>query len=286
MTTRSFRAALLAGLLAGCTDGTKTPGLTETDAVYEPEVAVISELWFARATDGVSEGFDLDGVTSSLGGGNGCGVADLTAPDGTPGIDNAFSALLPAIEAVGAEALEPLIQMAIDSGELLLMLEVEGQRDPAAECVSVTISRGAGEATAGGLGRLVPGQTFDRSTQVPPSQVACAEVGDDLIVSSPHTIPLPLTVFDESIDLNLVEGAIRMEREPDGSLSGVVSGGLSIEELQDNLFALDGVDSDIISLANNALSVLADLSPDESGACTQLSVAMQFKTVSAFFFDE
>ena len=63
----------------------------------KPATAVMTPLTFARsADDGVTPGFDLDGVDTLENGSCGFGVADFVAPWGETGIDNAMANLMPA----------------------------------------------------------------------------------------------------------------------------------------------------------------------------------------------
>lgn len=272
---------LLAGLLVACT-GAEPDG---SEPVTE-DMVMISEIWFARIEDGRSVGFDLDGDVSTAGGAGGCGVADVVTPDGVEGIDNSFAALLPALEAIGAEAIEPLLQAAVDDGELLLMLEMQGLDDRAQDdCVDLTISRAQGEPAVGGLGRIVPGQTFDRLADAPPAKVACSALQDGVLRASPFELPLPVTIFDESLYLDLLGGVVEVELREDGSVRGAIGAGISTAQLQENIASLDGVESAIINLASTALASRADLAPDEGGTCTQMSVVLEFEAVSAYFFE-
>ena len=93
------------------------------DACGVPEdtvVLVITSLHFTRETSPTeSEGFDLDRVSSTNSDRQGCGHADYTSADGTAGIDNAFAALVPVLESIGAGAVESLINDAINLHQLV-----------------------------------------------------------------------------------------------------------------------------------------------------------------------
>ena len=82
-------------------------------------------LVFARESEGVTLGFDLDDTTTETGDATGCGHGDFTHSDGSEGIDNQFSQLLPIIEQFGGMALESYASSAINSGSLLIMMEIE-----------------------------------------------------------------------------------------------------------------------------------------------------------------
>src|SRR5687768_14774767 len=159
-------------LLAGCANETKQ---CRTEHV-EPQTWVMREIRFVRQVDGVSDGFDLDGVDGGL---EGCGIADFTSPDGVPGVDNAFARMIPALELTEAAAVEPLIQDAINSGQLLLLVELAGVDDTAEdECVDVGLMRGAGEALVGGDVLLVSGQTLEVDASVEPAWVERAVIAE------------------------------------------------------------------------------------------------------------
>src|SRR5690349_652528 len=88
------------------------PETCATDA--EPEALVVREILLGRIEDGVSEGFDLDGVVSEEDGATGCGVGDTVTPEGVPGVDNALARLIPLLELTEAVAVEGLIQNSIN----------------------------------------------------------------------------------------------------------------------------------------------------------------------------
>jgi hypothetical protein len=269
-------------LLAACAGPDE---VEDTDESFD-NTLVISQIGFAREVDGESFGFDLDGITSGSGGGPGCGVADFVSPDGVEGIDNSFAILLPGLEQIGAEAVEPLLQDAIDQGELLWLFDLVGLDSLTQDdCVALTVSRGAGAPVLGGTGSLVTGQTFDLDPDVPTSEVACAEVAGGVLTGGPLEIALPLAIFDESLFIDLQGGIVGMELREDGTAHGYIGAGISIEQLAENIESLDGVEGAIISLALGALSQRADLEPDATGACTQMSMALEFEAISAFHFD-
>ena len=152
-------------------------------SVAESEVVVVRELTFLREVeDGVSSGFNLDGAVSDEGDPEGCYRSDLVSPDGTPGIDNAFSNVLPALELTEASALEPLIKAAIDEGRLLLMLEMSGIDDRVSDdCVDMHFSRSIGPPALGGDGFILPGQTYEYDGTAPESFIDCGVLSLSLI---------------------------------------------------------------------------------------------------------
>lgn len=254
----------------------------------ELEVGIVRDLTFLRATDeGVSLGFDLDGLVSDEADPDGCYREDLVSPEGVPGIDNAFSNILPALELTQASALEPLIKAAIDEGRLLLMISLSDLDDRVEdECVDVRISRSIGPPALGGDGLILPGQTYEHDPDAPESTMECGVLTEGKLVAAPLNIRLPLQVFDEQIDLSLYDGVYQMELLPEGGYRGHFAGGISIAELMTNVYSFDGVGDDVVSLLESVLGTNADLSPDESGVCQRLSVGFQFEAVSAYFFED
>ena len=121
---KSLFIQILPVLLVACSEKAQTEPEdcgSDTDTV----VALVSSLGFARRDEeGHTSGFDLDGDVTELGDSRGCGIPDQTSAEGVPGIDSAFSGILPALEATQAVAVNGLIEDSILSGELLILLEL------------------------------------------------------------------------------------------------------------------------------------------------------------------
>jgi len=252
------------------------------------ELAVLRALTFVREDpEGISDAFDLDGRTSDENDAAGCYHRDFVGPDGEPGIDNAFANVLPALELAGGSAIEPLIQNSINDGRLLLMIGLDGVDDRRNDdCVRLRISRGTGEPAVGADGFILPGQTFDPDPSLDESIVECATIEDGVLRGSPFSMRLELNIFDEYIDLTLVESVLEMELLPEYGYVGRMGGGVAIQEVKDNVATLDGIGDELPVLMETVLDVNADLVPDTAGNCTQLSVAFHFSAATAFFFRE
>ena len=253
----------------------------------ESETAVISKLGFAREEpDGVSTGFDLDGLTSDETDAGGCFIEDFTSPDGALGIDNSFAKMLPALDLAGGSALSDLIQAAVDSGELLLMLELSGIDDFENDvCVALDLSRGSGSPSLGTDGAILPDQTYDRDLDQPATGIECATITDQVLSAEGVSVRLPLQIFDESIDLTMTGGIIELRWDEDGGYSGQLAGGVSVQEIQDNVDTLDGIGNDIPVLIETVLETRADLKPDSFGICQEVAVTFEYLAVGAYFFD-
>jgi hypothetical protein len=272
-------------LLGGCSEEeprrepAPEPATCEAGGALDRAV-VIQSMWFGRAESGVSDGFDLDGTTTAS-----CGIADFVAPDGATGIDNAFAYLLPALELTEAAAVESLVQAAIDSGELLITLELEGLDDPLDDpCVDLVLGRASGTPMIGTDGRILPGQTLDRNPDIPSVRIEDVAVVDG-VFEAPFEITLPVTIFEIDLEFTLVDGRIRGQVFPDGSVVGAFGGGVDIDYLL-SIALEENVDDDLHDILSTLLGAWADLAPDATGECTQVSITFGYRSTDVFFFDD
>jgi hypothetical protein len=274
----------LLGLLWACADPEETvPVVDQCDDVGENHLLVLQRLTFVRQQEGISEGFDLDGVTSPLSGPTGCGIADLTAPEGQAGVDNAFSYLIPALELTEAAAVEGLIQSTIDSGELLIALELSELDDPQQdECVDMWVGRAVGVPLRGTDGRLLSGQTFDPDPDAPSFTVPDVILQDGTF-EVPVEMRIPVTIFDVSLDFALLDGRLRGQLLPDGSAVGLFAGGVEVDSIL-QVALEENVDPGLHDILAALLGTWSDLAPDENGECTQISMTFAFEAVPAFWY--
>jgi hypothetical protein len=253
--------------------------------VEPTHVFVVSQLRFARQIDGVSSGFDLDDRASDGTDPGGCRKLDYESPDGVPGVDNQFALLLPAIEAAGGLAFEGLIQDAVNAGNILIMIEVESADDLADdECVSVIIQRGEGLPIVNRDDRIEGGQTFDRNTDISISRTDGAAIDGGVLAIDGVAFDIPAYVFTFDFLIPVTDGKVRMEIHQDGTATGVMGGGISVQALIDVVSSIDGaggVPDAVTALAPG----LADLFPDESGDCQSVSVALEIEAVPGFFYE-
>lgn len=253
----------------------------------EPAVFVLRSLEFFAAEDGVADGLDLDGQISEPGDGSGCGKRDYTAPDGTPGIDNQFARLMPAIEAVGGEGgFESAIMRAINTGAVLVTVELAHLDDPMGDsCVDVTLGRALGAPDIGNDGLIEAGQTYDRDHDAPSHSVDGAEIIDGGFETGPFTLALPMVVDDIELLITIRDMYLRGRFTEDGAVRGIFAGSIVLDEL--NAF-IDRIDegSSLFAAMRSVLGANADLDPDEDGRCRRISIAVGVEAVPAFFFDE
>ncbi|MEZ4433847.1 MAG: hypothetical protein R3F65_15690 [bacterium] len=295
----SLIIALIAASLAAChedgEDMTPAPDAAAPDAAapdtIEPavqphHVAVARTLRFVRAEDGVSEGFDLDAHVSGRTDPIGCRVADFEAPDGTPGIDNAFSQLLPLIEAGGGQALEGLVQSAVNEGDMLVVFELDGLDDLIDDDrLSLSVFRGTGDPFIGTDDRIEPWQTYDIDMAAPWSHDADARLTGGVIEAGPIDFELPIFVFDFEFMITARDARLRLELGPHGPVRGVLGGAISIQNMLDIVENIDG-GQQLPGIIRTLGATYADLDPDEAGNCQSLSVAIAFDLTGAFFFED
>jgi hypothetical protein len=250
----------------------------------EPGVAfLVQRLGFARVDDGVAWGSDLDGAVSAAGDGTGCGKADLVDPEGTPGIDNAFAGLLPALEATEAAAISGLLQDSVLSGELLITVEVFGLDSYVDDdCVSVAFGEATGAPLIGTDGQVLAGQSFARDPADPVVQVEAAAVRDGRLVFD-GDFNVALQILDADLQLGVTSGRVRLDMAPDGqSATGHFTGAVSVPYMISEIDKY-GIDPAVKDLLRSVLPVVADLSSPE-GSCDALSIAFEFGAVPAFFY--
>lgn len=280
--------ALLVLFLAACgpTDDKPEPVVDDCSAGGATEIMVIQQLTFARETEGTSVGFDLDGDVSAGGGATGCGVEDAVSPDGTPGIDNSFARLLPALELTEGAALEAIVQEAINSGGLLVMVQLDDVEDRFDdECVSMSVMGGLGVPMVGADGLILPSQTFDPDPDAPVTRVDDLVLSDGIVEGGPVDLNLPFTFLDADIVFEVQEGQLLAQYHDDGRITGMVGGGVAIQALSD-LAHNTGIGEEVENLLDAVLGVSADLAPGPDGACEQISVTMEFEAIQAFFYEE
>lgn len=272
---------LLAAACAPDTGG--GPGADDTGAGAGPaETWLVQSLTFAgRAPDGTVEGFDLDGIVSPDGDPAGCGHADATAADGTPGIDSAFTGIWAALENTEAGAVEGLVAQSIANGELLLLFTVEGApADGSDGPVRVVVQRGAGAPLLGTDGLLLDGQTI-ASDGAPPVVIEGGARQAGVVEARPFAMDLPLQVLDVAVSFGMVDGALRIVPGPDGRVSGHFAGAVPTTDILRIVQEEQDLE-EIRPLVEGLVAAAADLQPQGDGTCAALSITFAFTAVPAF----
>lgn len=281
-------------VMVGCGDGGPSTGsdagtdasrpLAACDSPGTTRAMVLSTYGFVRPDPmrGNSvDGFDLDNRVSSPGDPEGCRQGDFTSPDGIPGIDNQLARLLPVVDMMTGGAVDGLVQAAVNNGQLLISITLEGVDDPQNDqCVNVTVQRVLGMPFVGSDMRLDPGQTFDTSREDAPTRTR-ARIRNGVLEAGPFDLPLPFAALDARFILDLRAARIRATVRADGSIAGVIGGGVPSVPLGETLIRY-GIGADLQQTLVGTLRLFSDLAPNESGMCTQISAGLRFDTRPAF----
>lgn len=251
----------------------------------ESRSLVMSTLTFARRNeDGTTWGFDLDHRVSDAGDSEGCNKPDLVDPDGTPGIDSAFSALVPALEATEAKAVEGLIQDSINNGNLLLLVEVTGidsyEND---DCVNLRVLRAQGSPLLGTDGSLLDGQTFELNPEVAPAEVECAALKNGSVVAGPFSFHLPIQVLDVAVDFAVQDAYIRVDFAEDGTAWGFFDGAVPTGDIL--RIVEEGDLASIRDLVTNLVNSAADLHVSGPDTCDGLSISFEYNGKRSFVLE-
>jgi len=274
-------------LLAAC-GAPEDEAPAEAAAGANELVLVHRAILFSREVEGVSEGFDLDAEVTTIGGATGCGVGDFTSADGTPGIDNAFARMIPALEATEAVAVETLIQQTVNAGDLLILTRLTGVDDPMDDdAVDLEVFRGLGAPLLGSDGQILPFQTFDVDTASPVSLASGLRLEGGRIQADALALQLPIQIFDVFLDLHLENASFRVTApsEEGGVWTGLMAGGvptLSIQAVADE----EDVDDALSGLVAALLAANADLAATSGGTCEQLSMTFATEAVEGFVYAE
>ena len=179
-----------------------------------------------------------------------------------------------------AAATEGLIQNAINTGEVLLLISLTGvddiEDDP---CLDLEVNRAEGSPLLGSDGKLLDHQSFEINPELFSDTVEHTALTDGRVTARPLTMNMPINVLSESLMFNMHNGGIAMNLDADGTASGFFGGAIPL----DTLFS--AVDFDQIEGSEFFMGLLAgaaDLEPDENGECQAMSVAFEFHAQPAF----
>ncbi|MCP4920487.1 MAG: hypothetical protein GY913_26600 [Proteobacteria bacterium] len=245
---------------------------------------VVTKMDFARRDDaGQGLGFDIDGHTTSSGDSDGCGIADITSPDGTEGVDSAFSGILPTLEATQAVAVSGLIEDSIKSGELLIVPELMRVDDLADDdCVDFGLWRGEGVPMVGTDGELLDAQTFTRS-ELDPGLVDSVELVDGALVAAPFEYTLPVQILDVFVTFHMNETHLQMEVDEDGTMHGYFGGAVPLTDF-DVITDLDDI-GEVGDLLEGLLPYAADMDLDADGTCDAMTIVFEVEGTESFFYE-
>lgn len=248
-----------------------------------PRSTIVTRLAFTRVSpEGFAPGFDLDQRTSDKSDVTSCGKQDFLDGEGRSGIDNQLAVLIPDVEKIVGNAVDGLIQGAINDGQLMILLDFEGIDDMHNDaCLGVTVRLAQGKPTLGTDGVIEGFQTFTLKPGSSESRGDKGTIENGILSIGPMNVDIPLKIFDVSFILKVYDAHFRFRVDEDGFLDGYLGGGIIPEELIEGIKDGAGLD-DIIPLVRTVLKTSSDLKPNADGKCTQLSVAVAMKAAPAF----
>lgn len=276
--------ALVAALLAvSCASpGDDAPNTCGESQADPRQTWVMTSLVFAPVVDGVSDGFNLDDRVSAPGDPAACNTGDYVGLSGEPGIDNAFGALLPALNNTEFVGVEPLVQDTINAGSLLLLFDVAGFDGASDDCVQLSLMRGVAEPFVGHDSRIQAHQTFPIDEAFAPIS-AIGSVDGGVVEVRGLEVNLPLQVFEANLVFSLFDAGIRFTIDESGEAYGVISGALDIDALV-TVARTENVDPTLAAVLEALLYSVADLEPDALGVCQRISAALQFTARPAYIY--
>ncbi|MGZ3420979.1 MAG: hypothetical protein ACXVEE_24100 [Polyangiales bacterium] len=246
---------------------------------------VITSLTFTRETPkGVAPGFDLDNHVTTVPDDPGCGKTDLVDPQGNPGIDNQLALLIPEIEKKVGNAIDGIIQGAINDGRLLIAFDVQHLEDQTNDdCVDMKVELAQGKPSLGTDGVVEAWQTFDlRQTGQQTSFGRAGKITNRKFEIGPFPLRIPIAIFDVSFMVFIRDAHIRFTIDDDGNIEGLLGGGVSIDEIAEGVKNGAGV-APLIPQIKFIGEASADLGYDPvEGKCSLVSAALAFKARPAF----
>jgi hypothetical protein len=282
-------SALLAAAWVGCDD----PPTGETHVYVIDDMRILIE---PTVVDGVSviDGFDIDGFVGTAPEGNVCRAqdqSDYQAPDGRPGIDNGLAGgglvnlvtLLAEQEEDSADIFAGLVQSAVTGGTLLVLLEFQDVNSFVNDD-HVTMRLVLGEPFEVGVGtdgRLLAGQSFD-VRDVPPVIVETS-IRDGVLLADGVSLQLEGSILDVDFQLPISLGRLRVEFNPNGTITGVLGGALPWTTLADVIPRIGGA-SQFATLGRAILRGIADIMNFETGECDRISASIRVHGVPAFIY--
>ena len=288
-------ALLLLGLLA-CDGGTPAAAAADAKQDVSQEVAVkpitnrlfvLDTIKFARQNPkGVVVGWNLDNKVSDETDTASCGKKDFVSPDGVPGIDNQFSILVPIIESSGIAAFESLLQASVESGGVLLMVELDGLDHLSNDDqVEVRIRAGQGQPLLGTDGKVLTGQTFHLNKRDPATVCGKGPLKAGVVDFGPFDIDLPLQIFGKEYILEMRSCHVRFRILDDQRIdAGIIGGGATLSSIAKIAKTAAEDQGNIDDIVQALTGGMGDLARDATGTCTQMSAALTFSGVSAFFY--
>jgi hypothetical protein len=220
-----------------------------------------------------------------------CAQEDTVDLEGNPGVDNAMSRLFKIVQSLVGNAIDGLIQMAVNDGTLLVMFRLDGVDDfENDECVTLSVLKGTapGSPQLATTGFLAPSQTFEVDEETPITS-GQGYIEDGVLHAGPFEAVIPLKFFQVFVNMRLHDAYVRAEITPSGGLTnGVLGGGIEVDQVIDVVNQAaenDGTAQTLVTVAPLALRGLADLAFDGE-RCPYASTALVFEAEKAFLIGD
>jgi len=278
----SFRQRFIS-LAALCGMVACGPAENEPVEVIASSHAVINNFNIEGASiEGITSGFNLDGLVSDDHDGRGCYQEDFVNQKGETGIDNALAKLLPLIDIAGEGALQGLLQQAVNEGRLLLVFKMEERTDGA---YNIELLRGDDVPMLGTDGLLLSGQTLSLHSDSELGSFEGANNEGNVILAGPMKMHLPVVVFNILYELDLENAWIEFEVTEDGMMkNGRLGGSVTLEQVMSLAKVASMRTHGLEDLLAGGIQDAADLDRQADGKCGSLSMAVTFGGLPAFIF--
>lgn len=286
-------AFMLAAMLAGgCADDAppqpppSVAGCAAGPACGDAVVFVADSIAFAaKDSDGTAPGFDLDGLVSRGDGPADCYKEDLTGPDGTPGVDNQFGAILAALPTQVQTILPATVQASILDGGLLFLVEFSRAAALAGEGETGVVFRyGNGVPLKGTDGALLPNQTLALDADPLLGFVDGAAAGPAGVEGGPFDLRFRMRFISTPVAFSFHGVRFRFTVEPDGGLRGIAGGTVTLDDVLAVVGLLGGDDTALRETLKGLFPGLADIYDPETKRCDAISGTLAIHAIPAFIY--
>lgn len=256
----------------------------DPEANHDPEFKVFAG---APPIDGV----DLDGVDSrSQDSGAACAHDDFVDPIGGRGIDYQLWRALGCVRGFQeGEIADIVVAGAVREGSMTILLELLDLDSESEDGdVGVQIFASTEAPPTGPDGAVLPFATLSVHEDVSyHSEVGRGALRDGLMTAGPMDLRVRLNIQIVAGDLTFHDAMVRVEKHPDGTISGAIFGYQAIDEVYEIFGRQAGrAGSEALSYTCSglwaALQSEADGFDPATGECSLISVAYQFEAVPAF----
>lgn len=236
----------------------------------------ISELTFVTASaDGIAPGFNLDGLVSDGEASEDCNTADLTSPEGEPGIDNKLAWVLTQLGDDVLSSISNRFQQAINDGGFLFTVE----QIERAQHSDMVFRRGAGQPLLDDSQRIQANQTLRLHQEPFLGLVEGVKEVNGRGTSQAFALDMRFDSEGQPLGFRLLDSRFRFERQNDGGLVGIFGGGVARQEAVDLIVGLLDGDEKYRAGVEAVMPALADLVNPQSGECEHFSLTVAYKAV-------